>query len=46
MRLGEEYNQIAIYDLAHEVEISLGGTGEDILEALPEVSRLPPLERL
>ncbi len=40
--LGRKYNQIGIYDLANEVEIDLGGTGEETLDPPPETERLPP----
>jgi hypothetical protein len=39
--LARQYNQIAIYDLLQEEEIETGGTGEPLLEAPPELQRLP-----
>lgn len=42
-QLGEQYNQIAIYDLAREQEIELGGTGEENTNTHAEAERLPPL---
>ena len=40
------YNQIAVYDLAQEAEVSLSGTGEEIPGLPPENQRLPPLRRV
>jgi hypothetical protein len=39
--LGRQFNQIAIYDLFRDEEIDTGGTGEPLLDAPPETSRLP-----
>jgi hypothetical protein len=43
--LAEAYNQIAVYDLAQEAEIDIGGTGAELPDILPEYQRLPPLMR-
>ncbi len=40
------YNQIALYDLAGETEVSLDGTGEERSDMPPENQRLPPLRRM
>ncbi len=45
VRLGQMYNQIGIYDLAQEVEIDIGGTGEATPAMLSERERLPPWKR-
>jgi hypothetical protein len=40
--LGQQYNQVAIYDLLHEQEVPIGGTGE-VVPGRPVVTeRLPP----
>jgi hypothetical protein len=39
--LGQQYNQIAIYDLLRDEEINTGGTGEPLLDVPPEMHRLP-----
>jgi hypothetical protein len=39
--LAQQYNQIAIYDLLQKEEIETGGTGEPLLDAPPELQRLP-----
>lgn len=44
--LATTYNQIAVYDLAQETEVSLGGTGEEPPDMAPESGRLPPLRRM
>jgi hypothetical protein len=43
--LGQRYNQIALYDLEHDAEIDLGGTGEEPPDIPPEHERLPLLQR-
>jgi hypothetical protein len=43
--LGRQYNQIGIYDLLRAEEIGTGGTGEPLLDAPPEMHRLPQLSR-
>ncbi len=40
-----QYNQIAIYDLLRTEEIETGGTGEPLVDAPPEMSRLPQPQR-
>ena len=44
--LAATYNQIALYDLVQETEISLGGTGEEPPDLPPENQRLPPMRRM
>lgn len=43
--LAREYNQIAIYDLAGDIEIPAGGTGDLRAPAPPTHDRLPPINR-
>jgi hypothetical protein len=43
--LANQYNQIAIYDLARQVEMRTEGTGEEINGLPPPMERLPPLQR-
>ena len=43
--LGEQYNQIAIFSLAEEVEIDTSGTGEWTAQETPPNRRLPELKR-
>ena len=43
--LAQRYNQIAIYDLARQVEVLTKGTGEQIDDLPPPQERLPPLQR-
>jgi len=43
IRLGMQYNQIAIYDLRKGAVIDTGGTGDLIFNLPPEPERLPPL---
>jgi hypothetical protein len=43
IRLAITYNQIAIYSLANDTEINIGGTGEPWLEMPPEHLRIPPM---
>jgi hypothetical protein len=45
LRLGQEYNQIGIYDFTRAEVIETGGTGEEIAELPPIDLRLPTLER-
>ncbi len=42
IRLGMQYNQIAIYSLHEGAVIDTGGTGEALSELPPETERLPP----
>jgi len=44
--LAATYNQIAVYDLALETEVSIGGTGDEPSDMPPEIQRLPPLMRM
>jgi hypothetical protein len=39
--LGQQFNQIGIYDLLRGQEISTGGTGEPLPDLPPESDRLP-----
>ena len=41
VRLAQANNQIAIYDLAHDAEIDMGGTGEAWSGLAPESELLP-----
>ncbi len=43
--LATTYNQWAIYDLAYENEMAVGGNGEELSEMPPEDQRLPLLRR-
>jgi hypothetical protein len=43
IELGQQYNQIAIFDLSTFEEISTGGTGEQIEDLPPPTERLPEL---
>ena len=43
IRLGMQYNQIAIYSLREGAVINTGGSGEALSELPPETERLPPL---
>jgi len=45
INLGLRYNQISIYDLAHDEVISTEGTGEETTGLPPESQRLPAVER-
>jgi hypothetical protein len=45
VRLGQEYNQIGIYDFQNGRVIDTGGTGTEVPDLLPVEGRLPPLER-
>ena len=45
VRLGQEYNQIGIYDLQNGKVIDTGGTGTEVSDLLPFEGRLPSLER-
>ena len=44
--LAVTYNQIALYDLGGETEVSIDGTGEELPDMPPENQRLPPLTRM
>ena len=43
--LAMQYNQIAMYDLAAQVEIATEGTGEEINGLPPLMERLAPIRR-
>ncbi len=45
IELGQQFNQIAVFDLFAGVEIETGGTGEWIATDIPPQKRLPKLER-